>query len=152
MRATLPAEVLASIPMPTLHTLFAAVGYPPGITPSATSHAAVATALRTKDIPPALARALFVIGAFAVEAGRIDVYNAATALAYAKPLPDATSPADLVAQLLARATKDAAIAELIDAAKILRDRAFRPRATGPLARHHIRCEDRTPLELHGNRH
>jgi hypothetical protein len=134
MRATLPLEVLHAIRLPTWHALLVARGRPRGLTPTA-SHAQIASALATTDLPVPLARAIFTILAFAIEAARSDLYAAAAALAHpttSPPWSDATSPADLVAALLASAaaaTKDDAIAEVLAAAQILRDRAFRPRAT-----------------------
>ncbi len=76
--------------------------------------------------PLLLARALFTLAAFATEAARVEIYAAADALDFPHRWPDATSPADLVACLLAAAAKDARAAELLAAARILRDRSFRP--------------------------
>jgi hypothetical protein len=128
VRATLPPEIIASIALPTWHALFAAFGAPRGTSSSPAAHDVIAVALRKADLEPALARALHTIAAFAVEQGRVDIYNAAAALRYAALPHDATSPADLVARLIVRAAADAKAAELLAAAQILRDRAFRPRA------------------------
>jgi hypothetical protein len=129
MRASLPLEVVHSIRLSTWHALFAARGYPPGIAPSCDAYDAIADALAQADLPLPLARAIFVIAAFTTEAARTDIYNAAAALGYPGRWPDAESPADLAALLLAAATTDDAVAELLEAAQILRDRSFRPRST-----------------------
>src|SRR5205814_7591065 len=51
------------------------------------------------------------------------------ALGHAIPWPDASSPADLAALLIAAAGSDPAAREILEAAQVLRDRAFRPFAT-----------------------
>ncbi|HEY2516520.1 MAG TPA: hypothetical protein VGI39_36875, partial [Polyangiaceae bacterium] len=129
MHAYLPIDVVFAVRLSTWHALFAARGYPPGLSPSADSHDTVAAALASAELPVPLARALFVIAAFATEAGRIDIYNAADALHYPTRWPDAESPADLVAALLAAGATDEAAGELLEAAQSLRDRSFRPWST-----------------------
>ncbi len=133
MLSALPSPVLSSIRVATWFALFEAYGYPLGITraegrtvPLLELVARVST--EAARLPRALARALLTVLAFATEDGRRDVYNAAEALAYPQRWPEATSPADLVASLLAQAPGDPDVALLLEAAKILRDRAFRPYA------------------------
>ena len=85
---------------------------------------------RTLDAP--LGRSLApsaTILAFSTEDARGDVYNAAEALAYPRRWPEATSPPDLIAHLLAQAPGDPDVALLLEAARILRDRSFRPWST-----------------------
>jgi len=129
MRAHLPTEIVHAMSLPTWHLLFAARGYPAGITPKTGSLDVIADVLRDAELPELLARAFFTTCAFATEAGRTDIYRAAAALAYPRRWPDAASPADLVARLLAAATTDEDVAELLAAAKIIRDRSFRPHMT-----------------------
>jgi hypothetical protein len=128
----LPSEVLFAIRAATWRALFDAYGYPPSLS-AATIHAAplraIIDALSSPDLPLPLRRALHTIAAFATEAGRADVYGAAEALGFSTRWPEALSPADLIALLLAAAATNDAVRELVDAAQILRDRAFRPRAT-----------------------
>jgi hypothetical protein len=57
------------------------------------------------------------------------VYNAAEALAYEPWWPDAISPADLIALIVAASATDDRVLELLEAAQILRDRDFRRWAT-----------------------
>ena len=132
MRAPLPFEVLHAIRVPTFQALFASAGFPPGVTADTTSLSDIAAAVATSDLPAPLARALFTVWAFASDAGRADLYAAADALGY-RPAPharwpEAASPADLIAALLASAAafSDPALTELLAAAQILRDRSFRP--------------------------
>ncbi len=124
MRAALSLEAIYAIPPPTWRALFTALGAPP----PADDHAAIAASL-AGDLPAPLARALFVIEAFATEAARSEIYAAAAALDPTALLPSSTSPADLIAQLLAAAPRDPAIAAILDAAKILRSRQYPPRTT-----------------------
>ncbi len=126
MRAHLPIAIIHSIRIPTWHALFAVRGYPPGITPAIHLHAPIANALRCDDLPVPLARAIFAISAFITEAGRTDIYAAAHALGFPTRWLDASSPADLVAHLLASSATDAAVETLLLASKRLRDRHFRP--------------------------
>jgi hypothetical protein len=130
MRATLPPETLFAIRLSTWHALFAACGFPAPSALALQSHAAIVAALAAVDLPLPLARAIFTIGHFATDAARSELYAAATALSYPTTRwADATSPADLIASLLAAAPTDDAVAEVVAAAQILRDRSFRPRAT-----------------------
>jgi hypothetical protein len=55
MHAALPVEILYAVRIPTWHALFAAHGYPPGITTLTTSIETIATALSISDLPLALA-------------------------------------------------------------------------------------------------
>ncbi len=131
MRATLPPDAVYAVRPQTWHALFAARGYPPGLAKRDASHASIAAAL-AGELPVSLARAVHTLAAFTPEAARTDLYAVAGALAYPTtraPWTDAVSPVDLAAALLAAAAKDDATAELLDAAKILRDRTFRPSAT-----------------------
>lgn len=129
MHAPLPTEVLHSIRVSTWHAVFSAFGYPAGVARSTESLAVIADAVRVGDLPTPLARALFTVAAFATDTGRTDIYLAAAALVSPRCWPNATSPADLVAGLLAESANDAAVRKLLDAAQILRNRAYRPRAT-----------------------
>ena len=139
-RPDLPPEVLRAIRPATWHALFAARGYPSPVAAStftaksatpASVLSAIASALAraSSPLPPLLAHALFLIPAFATDIGRIDIYDAADALGFATRWPDAISPADLIATLLAVSVTDARVHELVRTAKVARDRAFRPRAT-----------------------
>ncbi len=131
--SALPLPVLSSVRVDTWFALFEAHGYPAGIT---RAHARTLSApdvtarvsAEAERLPRALARALVTMLAFSTEDARSDVYNAAEALAYPRRWPESTSPADLVAHLLAQAPGDPDVALLLDAAQILRDRSFRPRA------------------------
>jgi hypothetical protein len=132
MPSPLPYELVLSIRLVTWRDLFAAYGHPPALPATALRTAplpSVADALSASDLPLPLVRALHTIAAFATEAGRADLYAAADALGFPTRWPDATSPADLIALLLAAAATDDALRELLDAAQILRDRDFRPRTT-----------------------
>ena len=129
----LPSPVLASVRVATWFALFEAHGYPAGITRADERTASpldvtARVSAEAARLPRALARALTTILAFSTEDARRDVYNAAEALAYPRRWPEATSPADLVASLLAQAPRDPDVALLLDAAQILRDRSFRPRS------------------------
>jgi hypothetical protein len=129
MRADLPLETIFSIRLATWQALFAAKGSPRGLAAAPETHEAIAEAIGVSDLPTPLARALFVISAFETEAARADLYNAAAAIGFRGRWPDAESPADLVAGLLAASDASDAAAELLEAAQTLRDRTFRPRAT-----------------------
>ena len=133
MRFALPLEVLASIRLSTWLALLDTHGYPAGTSRAdveASSPLDVTTRLLpvAEEIPLAIARALVTIVTFSTEDARRDVYNAADALAHPHRWPDASSPADLVAGLLAEATRDPRVAKLLRAAGILRDRSFRARS------------------------
>jgi hypothetical protein len=130
----LPLPVLASVRAATWFALFESRGYPPGIARGderALSAADVATRLDAEvdRLPLALARALATILAFCTEDARCDVYSAAEALGYPRRWPEATSPADLIAHVLAQAAGDPDVALLVRAAQILRNRSFRPHST-----------------------
>ena len=129
MRAALSAEATYSIRIATWQALFAVFGLPPGVTPATSSHAVIAAAIALSDLPDAFASALHLIAAFAIPAGRVEIENAASALGYAKRLPLATSPADLMAALVTAAPTDGVIAAIVEAAKIIRGRSFPPRLT-----------------------
>ncbi len=129
MRAALSAEAIYSIRISSWQALFAVFGLPPGVTRATSSHAAIAAAIASSDLPAALARALHLVAAFAIPAGRVEIENAASALGYAKRLPPATSPADLMAALVTAAQSDDVIAAIVEAAKIIRGRSFPPRLT-----------------------
>jgi hypothetical protein len=135
--------VFPCVRVETWFALFETHGFPAGITRrDARTMRAPDVIARLLDegasLPRELARALVTIAAFSTEDARRDVYNAAEALEHPSRWPEATSPADLVAGLLAQATKDDAVRLLLDAANILRDRAFRPYSTllytGPAGR------------------
>jgi hypothetical protein len=131
MRATLPPEILRSIRLPTWATLLVSRGAPPSTAADSVTHGTLAQALAA-DLPAPLARALHTILAFSTDAARSDLYAAALALGHATTSPpwtDATSPADLVAALLAASARDERVAAVLAAAQILRNRTFRPRST-----------------------
>jgi hypothetical protein len=131
-----PLEILGSIRPSTYRLLFDACGYPPTLPVDKCASATLDTivaALRPeatcKDCPDDLARALITAMSFANEPGRVHVYNAAEALGYEPRWPEATSPADLIALVLAASATDDSALELLEAAQILRDRDFRQWAT-----------------------
>jgi hypothetical protein len=126
MHAPLPPPILRAVRVPTFHALFAACGYPAGVTPETASLETIVSALVASDMPPPLARALFTVAAFWTEAARGEIYAAADALRFPHRWPEATSPADLALCLIAAAANDARANELLGAARILRDRSFRP--------------------------
>jgi hypothetical protein len=132
--SALPLPVLASVRVVTWFALFEARGYPTGITRAdertlSSPEVAARVVAEAEQLPRALARALATILAFSTEDAREDVYNAAEALEYPRRWPEASSPADLVAHLLAQAESDPDVALLLEAAQILRDRSFRPLST-----------------------
>ena len=123
MLFALPLPVLSSVRVVTWFALFEARGYPAGITRTdarTLSSPEVAARVRAEAerLPRALARALATILAFSTEDGRRDVYNAAEAVAYPRRWPEAASPADLVAHLLAQASGDPDVALLLAAAVV----------------------------------
>ncbi|HEY2514047.1 MAG TPA: hypothetical protein VGI39_24440 [Polyangiaceae bacterium] len=139
----LPLDVLASLRSCTWLALLDAYGFPAGLTRAdLESLSAPELTTRVLDeadlLPLPLARALATIVAFSTEDARRDVYNAAEPLEHPRRWTEATSPADLIAQILAEAVTDPAAALLLDAANTLRDRSFRPRSTylyfGPVQR------------------
>jgi hypothetical protein len=131
-----PLEILGSIRTSTYCALFEACGYPPSLP---AERCAVATldeivaslgpAATGKDCPDDLSRALITVMSFSSDGGRVHVYNAADALEYEARWPDAVSPADLIALVVAASAKDDATRELLHAAQLLRDRDFRQWAT-----------------------
>jgi hypothetical protein len=130
--APLPIELLFAVRLSSWKSVFEACGYPPPWKTSTVGKATfadVAESLTAADLPLPLRRALFTLLAFATEAGRVDVHAAADALGRAVPWQDASSPADLAALLIGAAASDATFAELLEAARVLRDRAFRPLMT-----------------------
>ena len=133
MLFALPTPVLASVRNVTWFALLEAHGYPAEITRAdaltlSAHDVAARLSADPERLPRPLARALATILAFATEDARRDVYGAAEALAYPRRWPEATSPADLIAGLIAQAASDPDVALLLHAAQILRDRSFRPRA------------------------
>jgi hypothetical protein len=132
-----PLEILGSIRPSTYRALFDAHGYPPSLPvdqcASATLDAIVASlgpAATCNDFPVDLSRALITVTSFSSDGGgRVHVYNAAEALAYETRWPDAISPADLIALVVAASATDDRALELLQAAQILRDRDFRQWAT-----------------------
>jgi hypothetical protein len=118
----LPLPVLSSVRVVTWRALFEAYGYPAGITSadivtSSAPDVAMRVAAEGERLPRALARALATVLAFSTEDGRRDVYNAAEALSQSRRWPEATSPADLVACLLAQAPGDPDVVVLLEAAQ-----------------------------------